>query len=452
MMPGTAAGAGRVIDHRMALAREWDELVEKVRKLDGFEDFLKPPLLERLLPAAEAGPVVVVNVSRWRCDALIVTAGGVEVKKLAGLTAEAANAQARAYLDGLHEVEKAIRLVYETRERCDGADHPLEAIAAYTAAKQLLQDAVDGCEEMLLEITGWLWDQVAGPVLDTLGITGPPAPGQSWPRLWWCPTGLLSLLPLHAAGHHTALGRERHESVLDRVVPSYTPTLRALLEARGNGTRAAGPGQHADTSTESVSACPPGQRMLVVALPDTPGQMPLPNVARERRLLTRLFRDNHTILDGPAATWAAVREQLPRHGWVHLSCHGDQDLADPSRGGILLYDRRLTIAEISGGQYHGDFAFLSACKTATGGITLPDEAITLAAALHYTGYRHVVGTLWSIHDETAAAVAGVVYNDLTSAGTFEPGRAAGALHTAIRGLRDAGKPLSQWTPFTHTGP
>jgi hypothetical protein len=451
MMPETA-GASHAIDQRMALAREWDELVEQVRQLDGFEDFLQPPRLDRLLPAAEAGPVVVVNVSRWRCDALIVTAGGVEVKELAGLTAEAANAQAHAYLDGLHEVEKAVRLVYETRRRIDGAEHPLEAIAAYTEAKQLLQDAVDGCEEMLLEVTGWLWDQVAEPVLDALGITGPPETGQPWPRMWWCPTGLLSLLPLHAAGHHTPQGRERHQSVLDRVVPSYTPTLRALLEARRNSSRAAIDRRTADTSAESVSASPPGERMLIVALPDTPGQVPLPNVARERRLLTTLFGDRHTLLEGPAATWAAVREQLPRHGWVHFSCHGDQDLADPSRGGILLHDRLLTIAEISEGRYHGDFAFLSACKTATGGVTLPDEAITLAAALHYTGYRHVIGTLWSIHDETAATVAEAVYAGLTSAGTFEPGQAAGALHMAIRYLREAGKPLSQWTPFTHTGP
>lgn len=104
------------------------------------------------------------------------------------------------------------------------------------------------------------------------------------------------------------------------------------------------------------------------------------------------------------------------------------------------------------GALRGDFAFLSACKTATGGVTLPDEAVTLAAALHYTGYRHVIGTLWSIHDETAATVAEVVYADLTSAGAFEPGRAAAALHAAMRGLRDAGTPLSHWTPFTHTGP
>jgi CHAT domain-containing protein len=225
--------------------------------------------------------------------------------------------------------------------------------------------------------------------------------------------------------------------VLDRVVSSYTPTLRALLEARAE---------------ESSSAARDRDRMLIVALAQTPGQVSLPNVARERQLLSQLFRDNHTILADHDASWESVREQLPRHGWVHFSCHGDQNLADPSHGGIMLHDRPLTIAEISDGQYHGDFAFLSACKTATGGVTLPDEAITLAAALHYTGYRHVIGTLWSIRDRTAAAVTEAVYTDLTSSGTFEPGRAATALHIAVRRLRDAGRPLSQWVPFTHTGP
>jgi CHAT domain-containing protein len=112
----------------------------------------------------------------------------------------------------------------------------------------------------------------------------------------------------------------------------------------------------------------------------------------------------------------------------------------------------LTIAEISEGHYQGDFAFLSACKTAIGGIALPDESITLAAALQHTGYRHVIGTMWSVHDQTAAEVAEAVYTLLTPGGVFDPGRAARALHQAVRGLRESGRPLSDWVPFTHTGP
>jgi CHAT domain-containing protein len=36
-----------------------------------------------------------------------------------------------------------------------------------------------------------------------------------------------------------------------------------------------------------------------------------------------------------------------------------------------------------------------------GGVDLLDEAITLAAALHYTGYRHVVAALWSVDNRTS---------------------------------------------------
>ena len=192
--------------------------------------------------------------------------------------------------------------------------------------------------------------------------------------------------------------------------------------------------------------------MLVVAVPDPPDAVPLTDVNRERDLLTSLFPDRHTLLDGPAATVDAVRAALPRHGWAHFSCHGGQNLVDPSRGGLLLHDGHLDIGAISAGEHLGEFAFLSACMTATGGIDLPDEVITLAAALHYTGYRQVVGRLWAVYDVTAADVATSVYTDLTSTGRFRPAGAARALHRAVRGLRDSGLPPSAWTPFTHTGP
>src|SRR4051812_43349008 len=98
---------GNVVDRRMALAREWDELVEQVRGLDGFEDFLKPPRLESLLPAADRGTVVIVNVSRWRCDALLVRPSGVTVTPLRYLSLTDAVDYANWYLTALHAAERA---------------------------------------------------------------------------------------------------------------------------------------------------------------------------------------------------------------------------------------------------------------------------------------------------------------------------------------------------------
>ncbi|WP_405787723.1 MULTISPECIES: CHAT domain-containing protein [unclassified Streptomyces] len=71
----------------------------------------------------------------------------------------------------------------------------------------------------------------------------------------------------------------------------------------------------------------------------------------------------------------------------------------------------------------------------------------------YTGYRHVIGTLWSVYDRSAAAVSATVYEELTAGGRFSPARSAHALHTATRRLRDAepDRP-SAWMPFAHIGP
>ena len=78
--------------------------------------------------------------------------------------------------------------------------------------------------------------------------------------------------------------------------------------------------------------------------------------------------------------------------------------------------------------------------------------ITLAAALNYTGYRHVVATLWSVDPAVAADVTAAVYADMITGSGFEPDRSAVALQHAVRGLRDSGRPLAAWLPFTHTGP
>ncbi|MET7424246.1 CHAT domain-containing tetratricopeptide repeat protein [Dactylosporangium sp. NPDC005555] len=379
------------IDRRMNLAVQWDALVRQARALPGFEDFLRSPGVERLRAAAAGGTVVLLNAAAARCDALLVGADGTRVISLPGLDAAAVAARADAYLAALLAVE-----------------------------------AGDIFAELDIDATlRWLWDDVAGPVLAAL------PPGHT--RVWWCPTGPFSFLPVHAAGHHDeGAGR----TVLDRVVSSYTPTLRSLLQAR------------------TADAPPADSRMLVVALPATPGLPPLPNVTRERDLLTALFpAARRTVREGPAATRAEVRAALGRHAWAHFSCHGDQQLGDPSRGGLALHDGMLTIAELAGDRFGGEFAFLSACKTAVGGVHNPDEAISLVAALQYTGWRHVIGTLWTVWDDAAATVAEDVYRTVVVHGELRPDTAAAALHAATRRRRDAdpARP-STWAPFVHIGP
>ncbi|MGW3788500.1 CHAT domain-containing protein [Micromonospora chokoriensis] len=423
-------------DRRMALAREWDRLVDEVRELPDLADFLKPPDLDTLLPPPTEGPVVVVNVSQWRCDAFIVRHTGVTPLPLPDLTAQRAADWTNSYLSTLRDAERAAADLDALREHRHG-DGGMKGRQAVQRAARTMSTALKATEAMLTDLLAWLWDVAAGPVLDELGLRETPPPEAQWPRIWWCPTGPMTLLPLHAAGHHTS-GDRPARTVIDRVVSSYTPTLRALREAR-----------------RPLDPTPVADRMLAVGVSDAQGQSPLGGVTGELATLAELLpADRLTELTGSAATRDATREQLVGHRWAHFSCHGIQDLRDPSRGGLVLSDGTLTVTDIAAGQYHADFVGLSACKTATGGVNLLDEAISLSAALHYTGYRHVIGTLWSVYDsDHTTRLFRALYEGIISDGRLYPHRSAHALHRATRELRDAAADQpSVWTPFTHTGP
>jgi len=80
------------------------------------------------------------------------------------------------------------------------------------------------------------------------------------PRLWWCPTGPLTILPLHTAGRHR--DHRSGQNVLDRVVSSYTPAPRELLESRQSDDEQDRAGRDRD-------------RLLFIDVPDLPDLVPL---------------------------------------------------------------------------------------------------------------------------------------------------------------------------------
>jgi CHAT domain-containing protein/tetratricopeptide (TPR) repeat protein len=404
----------RTAADRKEAARRFDALVAQVRALpatEGFpqpEAFLRPPPFEALRPRSAEGNVVIVNISQLSCAALAVSRDSIIKIELPGLTDVTVYDTADRYLDCLQRFEQSQRTASDLRELETGITAVLE----------------------------WLWDHIARPVLDTLGYDRSRAEG--WPRLWWCPTAALTLLPLHAAGYHAAA---KGETVYDRVISSYVTTLRA----------------HALAGAGRTGPRPPGN-MLVVSLASTPGQSVLVSAADERRLLAGLFGERATILADQAATRAQILSQLSRHDWLHASCHGTQDLARPDAAGLVPYDWQTSgligITDLTADdQIGGQFAFLSACKTAIGGAANLDEAITLTAAMQYAGWQHVIGTLWTIWDRTSLAVTNGVYARLAHDGVLAPAPAAEALHHAVRQLRqEYPRQPSLWAPFIHLGP
>jgi hypothetical protein len=244
-------------------------------------------------------------------------------------------------------------------------------------------------------------------------------------------------LPLHAAARRTHDEEEQEEAtgtaVLDRVVPSYTPSLLVLVRARKR--RAAG------------QACPEAseRRLLHVAMGEQRGQESLPGAARTRAYLAELLpTDRRTSLEGAAAVRRSVEAELGRHAWAHFDCHGVQDFNRPFDSGLVLRDQILTVAALSGMRHdRAEFAFLAACSTAVGGSRVPDEVITVAAALQHSGYQNVIGTLSAVPDRFAARVTRAVYGALTHDGQLRPSESARALHNAVRDERSRNPRHSQ---------
>jgi len=394
---------------RREMAEALESVVAEIRARPGFADFLRPSPVGRLAVAASDGPIAIINVSRFGSHALLLTRNGAEEPvPLPDLTPDRVRQQVIDFLTALDETQ------------------------ASADAEQRLTAALE-----------WLWDAVTGPVLDILGLFGPPT-DVSWPRLWWCVPGLLSLLPLHAAGYHLTRFDAAPRTVLDRAVSSYTPTIKALIHAR-RGRPGAGSGRIGIPEREG--------EILAVAMGHTPDAPDLPGAEGETDALRQLLPERVLALVGAQATHDGVIEALRSARWVHFACHGSADPASPSRSHLLLYDhveRPLTTADVAHIDLgEADLAFMSACYTARTALT--DEAIHLASAFQLAGYRHVIGTLWPIRDYVAVRLTRDFYAGLVDSGTAET--AAFALHAATRRMRDR-SPLtpSVWASHIHSGP
>ncbi|MFI6278493.1 CHAT domain-containing protein [Streptomyces sp. NPDC050988] len=408
-VPAAARHGGRAQQHRQ-LAERWETLLARIRALPDLEGFLLPPTIESLRRRPAGGPVVLINPSPFRCDALILT-------RDASL--------------------RALRLdcdYAELRERAR-AFQRLPFAAPHTSTGPSRPD-----ETQLLDHLAWLWERIGQPVLAELDLLSPsPRPAQEAPRIWWCPIGVAAFLPLHAAGRHG--GADVGATVMDHVVSSYTSTVQALLPDDD---------RH-DTDTGTSGSC--RAEVLVVEVSEAPGTRALPGARFEGERLADLVPDL-TSLAGARATRDAVLAALPGHGIAHFACHAVTDPRSPSLNRLLLHDHAsapLTAIELSALDVpHGGLVYLSACETARSNERLADEAVHIATAFQLAGYRHVIGTLWPVADSAAGRIADDFYTGL--APSFHPGEAARILHRAVHALHaDAPDEPSGWAAHIHLG-
>ncbi|KAF8806730.1 hypothetical protein BYT27DRAFT_7140109 [Phlegmacium glaucopus] len=410
------------------LTQEWDGLLAKVRTLPNFEDFLQPlcssTILEHL---PKSGPIILINVHKDRCDALSLVPGE--------------NQPIHTPLPEF-SYEKAVVLRNNLQAILRTSGIRMREVEPSSRGIRLGRRGGLTFKEILCQ----LWLLVVQPILKGLGYSDPPSEPK---RIWWCATGPLAFLPIHAAGiYYGEPGAEAGSVLSDYAISSYTPTVRALFDRM--------------TSRGVLDNKKSG--LFMISQPDTPGLSPIPKTSEEVQMIQRLTEERISrirCLEGAAATVDQTANEMEAYSSVHFACHASQNTDQPLKSGFALHDGRLELSSIIKKRMVGmDLAFLSACQTSTGDETLSEEAVHLAAGMLAAGYRGVVATMWSIKDSYAPEFAQDFYaNVMEGSDSFSGENAARALHHATQNLRrklainklDLESSLLIWVPYVHFG-
>jgi len=392
---------GRLVVRQRRLSDDRDKLISQIRARKGLESFLDPPSFDNLRSAAVRGPVIMINHSRWRSDIIILLYD----------SPPSLIPTANDFYDRANKLRH--QLLGTRKEGLDSVEY----------------------EDALCSVLKELYELVGRPVIRRLNELG--IPEQS--RVWWCPTSAFCSLPLHAMGPIPS-DSDTPRYFLDLYIPSYTPTLSALIESNKSGLQTLGK-----------------PSLLLVVQQDASMKAAL----GETRVVQSVDTQVKTLISA-RATPPAVLKHLQDHRFVHVVCHGILEPGKPFDSSFKLYrGNRLSLLDIIRSRLpNAEFAFLAACHTAelTDG-SLSDEALHLTAAMQYCGFRSVVGTMWAMADKDGPHLTQNFYNSVFPPGESQGAcyyeRTAEALRDAVINLRGrmAGEEgsLERWVNFVHYG-
>ena len=392
-----------VLAHRRLLD-ERTSLISHIQSLPGFEHFLNSPSFDFLTAATSYEPVIIVNQSQSPFPSHIIL--------LLKDSPPSIISTPSSFYDRANQLKNELLRVRKKRG-LDSKDY----------------------NNTLASVLSGLYELVGKPVIKRLRELKVPEKS----RVWWCPTGAFCSLPLHAMGPIPSDdGNDMYFS--DLYIPSYTPTLAALIESRKHGSSS----DASDNSKPSI---------LLVAQPDT-----LPGALGEIKAIEATKTPVRSLISA-MATSETVIEGLREHRFAHFVCHGLLETGKPFDASLELHKDHLTLLNIVRSQLPtAEFAFLSACHTAelTEG-SVADEGLHLAAAMQYCGFRSVVGTMWAMADTDGADLSKHFYKAIFADKADQIGvpyhaRTARALQIAMKKLRKKrGVTLERWVNFVHYG-
>ena len=342
-----------------------------IRKLPGLSRFLLPLIFSDLQRAASGGPVIIVNASKYSCDALVV------------------------FLDR-GPVHIPLQITQEGVRHLSTELHTLTVRAknAFFLRK--------------------LWDQIVSPIVDCLQTTHP-----SHSRIWWCPTAEFSLLPLHAAGPY----RKGQQNLPHLYISSYTPTLAALIRARRPNPSKSTTEQKHLIAIGQAKAAGESELLSVGAELDNLGQSidglaTFTRVDGEESCISRVVEElGHN-------EWV----HLACHGLPNRKQQFESAFALHD-GHFTI--QHIIGCELK----NPEFAYLSACHTTVGDEESLDEVIHLASAMQFAGFRSVIGTMWAVDDGATKKITSTFYKHMVDeSGRLDHTRAAFALNKTMKSV------------------
>ncbi|MBE9138588.1 CHAT domain-containing protein [Nodosilinea sp. LEGE 07088] len=134
----------------------------------------------------------------------------------------------------------------------------------------------------------------------------------------------------------------------------------------------------------------------------------LPAAEKEAKTIARRF--NTTPLLGRQATKAAVIEQMPKAGLIHLATHAAPNGLDETYGGLIVLASsvkgfsNLTTDDIVDMQLQAELVVLSGCSTGASNIINSDGVVGLARSMMMAGVPSVLTSLWPVGDRPTAAL------------------------------------------------
>jgi tetratricopeptide (TPR) repeat protein len=403
---------------------EWNAVIEEIRRLPGYETFLRSLTAEQIQAQAADAPLVYLAATQHGGFALLVRAQGEPmVVELPQLTEERLEKQVWGFSKKEYRAlqEQAYK---ENRKPPSLAELLGGYLGAYFRWRASLRPGTPKTEqeaarqawfEALASTLRWLGEAVMAPVLEALATFLPPG---GLVRL--VPGGLLALLPLHAAiltadrapqtaAEPSAVSRLPSVYALDHYTFAYVPSAQALYHARAAAAR-------------------PADSLLAVDNPDGRLTFSTMEIAEALRHFPASRR-----LAGKEATLQAVRQALPAYAVLHFSTHGWAGWGESEVSGLKLADGNLYLRDLFDLRLErARLGILSACESGLPGTELLEEVVSLPAVMMQAGVPGVLGSLWAVNDLSTAMLIARFYENWRERGLDLPQ----ALREAQRWLRD----------------